>query len=173
MEEKKKEDEKTLEKAFWIIGIALIVFLIILGGVLIGLKITRDGANRISGSLDGKNGGAGENYVVQDDGSRVVTNKDVTNYSAVVAGRKFSNFVIEEKDGFSSLAATIANVAGEKLESKQYMITLYDEEDNEIQGLPIIAGESEANSAPSKIQFGTIINDLSGVARIEVNEVEG
>ena len=50
MEEKNNKETPTSgteKKAFWIIGIALIIFLVILFGSLIGLKITRDGLNNV------------------------------------------------------------------------------------------------------------------------------
>ena len=65
MEEKNNKETPTSgteKKAFWIIGIALIIFLIILFGSLIGLKITRDGLNNVIKN-HGKNSGEINNLV--------------------------------------------------------------------------------------------------------------
>ena len=113
MEEKNNKKTPTIgteKKAFWIIGIALIIFLIILFGSLIGLKITRDRVNDLiknQGKNSGELNNVVQNYEELENGVKVNTSDDVREAEFTKDGIRLSHFNIDEIDGFSTVSASI------------------------------------------------------------------
>ena len=48
MKEKSEDNKNIIRKPIWIIGISLIIFLLLLAGSLVILKISRDGLNKVA-----------------------------------------------------------------------------------------------------------------------------
>lgn len=177
MEENKKETEsnsenKTNQKAFWIVGIAVIVFLILLLGSIIGLKFTRDGIN---GVLD-KFGIAGNNpskpnYVVLDDGTKENTNEDIKNAEFTIEGRKIYNFVIRDREGLSTVEVVIENITEEVLPEATFKIGIYNSNNKLIADYTILTSEIEP-MMPTMI-VTSIMKDCSNASRIEVEMIGG
>lgn len=137
MKEEKNSEENTHEKFFWIIGIAVIIFMILLFGSLIGLKITRDKIGNLSGLQLGNNG----NYEVLEDGTMRNTNKDILRKEIDVDNVRFSHFTISqrnEKNGEdeemydTDISFEIENMNEEIIESALYIVSLTDSSDNEL-----------------------------------------
>ncbi len=129
---KETPTNETEKKAFWIVGIALIVFLIILFGSLIGLKITRDGINKIA-NTDLGNGtvtqNAVQNYEELENGVRYNTSEDVVNAEIVKNGIRLAHFNIDEIDGISTVSASIENVTQEIIKDITINVRIYDSND--------------------------------------------
>lgn len=165
-----KENSNTNQKAFWIVGIAIIVFLVLVLGSVIGLKITRDGINSILGNNNiGNNSGSGANpgYVVLEDGTMQNTNANIRDTEIVVDGRKFSNFSIEEKEGTSTIKVDIENTTDEDLGVATFEIKLYDSEDNLITEYSMLTTEQEAKAKTTALT--SLVKSCINTARIEVN----
>ena len=131
MKEEKKSEENTSEKFFWIIGIAVIVFLILLLGSLIGLKMTRDKINSISGLKLNNNG----NYEVLEGGTMRNTNDELLRAEIDVDNIRFSNFAITQRNELTDedeeyydadISFNIENMNEEVVESAMFIVTLYD-----------------------------------------------
>ena len=106
----------TEKKAFWIIGFALIIFLIILFGSLIGLKITRDRVNNViknQGKNSGELGEVVQNYEELENGVKINTSDEVREAEFVKDGIRLSHFNIDEIDGFSTVSASFENMTQE------------------------------------------------------------
>lgn len=167
------------EKAIWVIGIALIIFLILLGGSLIGLKLTRDGANKVL-----NNGGVNpsgrliqdvEEYTVLEDGTKKSTNKDIAETEIDNNGIVFSNFAILERpenenqpEGtvYSEVDFDIKNTTNEMMKNKTFVIKLYGDDGNMIQDLSVFVAELGAG------QSTRIANFLYGNECILATKVE-
>lgn len=137
MKEEKNLRENTHEKFFWIIGIAVIIFMILLLGSLIGLKITRDSVGNISEIQFGNN----RNYEVLEDGTMKNTNKDVLRKEIDVDNIRFSHFTISQRNEQNEegeetydtdVAFDIENMNEEVLESALFIVTLYDSNNNKL-----------------------------------------
>ena len=132
MEEKNNKETPTSgteKKAFWIIGIALIIFLIILFGSLIGLKITRDGLNNViknHGKNSGEINNLVQNYEELENGVKINTSEEVRNAEFVKDGIRLSHFNIDEIDGFSTVSASIENMTQEVIKDITIVVKMYD-----------------------------------------------
>ena len=135
-----KKENDMQEKAYWIIGFALVIFLILLAGSLIGLKITRDKVNQIvekSGLIQNTKIEGNLNYTVWEDGTRENISQNVVGAEIEVEGTKFSSFSIldrEETDsGDSIISGTIRfaveNTTSGEMPEKTYLMTLLDDKD--------------------------------------------
>lgn len=130
MKDEKKSGENTGEKFFWIVGIAVIIFMILLLGSLIGLKITRDKIGGISGFQWSGN----SNYEILDNGTMRNTNNEILRTEIDVDNVRFSHFAITQRNGESGedevydtdISFDIENMNEEVLESALYIVALYD-----------------------------------------------
>ena len=119
----------TEKKAFWIIGFALIIFLIILFGSLIGLKITRDRVNDLiknQGKNSGELNNVVQNYEELENGVKVNTSDDVREAEFTKDGIRLSHFNIDEIDGFSTVSASIENITQEVIKDITIVVKMYD-----------------------------------------------
>ena len=150
-----KENE-THQKAYWIVGIALIVFLILLFGSIIGLKITRDGLNNVTdkvGDLDTP-GGVAEvpNYEVWDDGTKENISEGVIDAEFNFDGLRISHCsIIERDENFSEISLDVENMTEEKIGKKTLLVKLYDAEDKLMTEFTVEANELEPQ-APTHVR---------------------
>ena len=101
---KETNGENNIQKPIWIIGISLIIFLLLLAGSLVILKISRDGLNKVAEKGDiitETNTRKSDNYIVLADGTKLIKNEEVLNAVEEIEGMVVKNFEIEEKDGVS------------------------------------------------------------------------
>lgn len=120
---------KTERNAFLIVGIALIIFLVILLGSLIGLKITRDGLNNViknHGKNSGEINNVIQNYEELENGAKVNTSEEVRNAEFIKDGIRLSHFNIDEIDGFSTVSASIENMTQEVIKDITIVVKMYD-----------------------------------------------
>ena len=138
MKEDNKSKENTSEKFFWIIGIGIIVFLILLLGSLIGLKITRDKISGISGFQFASNK---SNYDVLEDGTMKNVNDELLRAEIDIDNIRFSNFAITQRNediGESGefydtdINFNIENMNKEVVESAVFIVTLYGSDDTKL-----------------------------------------
>ena len=168
-ENKKGMEEQTHERAFWIIGIAIIIFLILLGGSLIGMKMIRDKANYVGEVVD-KAGEISNNYVVTESGVKQVTNPAITELEVEVEGRKFHNFSIEVSEEGSNISADVTNMTEEKLPQSSFTFELYDGQGNMI--IAYLIGITEAEPGKTTSILSSVLVDCLNVERIEVSFVK-
>lgn len=130
-EKNKKETptNETAKKVYWIIGIAVIVFLVMLLGSLIGLKITRDGLNSVIKNYGKNSGEIQSSYEVLADGTKVNISDAVKNAEFTKDGIRVTNFSIMEADGISTVSYTIENISQETVKDISVRIALYDSND--------------------------------------------
>lgn len=132
MEEKNNKETPTSgteKKAFWIIGFALIIFLIILFGSLIGLKITRDRVNDVikgQGKNSGELSNIVQNYEELENGLKVNTSEEVERAEFIKDGIRLSHFNIDEIDGLSTVSASIENMTQEVIKDITITVKMYD-----------------------------------------------
>lgn len=176
MKEKKTEEKQVVdsnEKFFWIIGIAVIVFMILLLGSIWGLKITRDGLNDVNDKLDGlESGNSSGNglYTVHADGTK--TNQSLMGEEYIVGGVKFSNFVITERDGVSTVNASFVNTTEETISSSSFLVRLFDEDGAIIREYSITTTDLVPNPEIIPEITTTIIGDCSNTAKIAVELIK-
>lgn len=134
---KKVSEKNNNQKPIWIIGIALIIFLILLAGSLIGLKISRDGLNKVAEKGEfilGNKTNTSDNYITLKDGTKVLKNEDILNAREETDGLVVTNFEIEEKKGTTYIKATVTNsTSGETVEDERISIKVFDEDGNQIE----------------------------------------
>ena len=180
MKEKKEKEVKEVQgekisndatkKFCLILTIGVIVCLVIILGGIIVLKLVRDNANGVLDSLGKGNGeGTEQNYVVLEDGTKENVNKDIKNAEFTVDGRKFYNFEITEKDGLSTVKATLENVTETKLPGGSFKIRLYDSKDEIIKEYMVMTAEIEPNQPTTTVT--SIVEDCSDASRVEVELV--
>lgn len=172
MEENKKEqkvenpEEKRMEKNFWIIGIAIIIFLLLILGSVVLLKNARDKANNLTNEMGGNNNNEQPNYIVSADGTKENVNKNVTDAEFVVEGRKFYDFRIVEKDGLSTVEARIENTTDTVLQGATFKVRLLNSNAEVIKEYVIITTEIQPKA--STLTVTNIFEDCSDAESVEV-----
>lgn len=175
------KEVSTQEKAAWIIGIALIVFLIILGGCLIGLQITRDKINNVANNpnLNGGAMGTTENYTVWEDGTKENVNPKVTDAQIEIDGIEFSSFSIREKqdenpsgEGIvrSEIRMNLQNLSDEDKDSQTYLVKLYNDAEQIIFEFSVQVADLKAGQS-TKILHTTYGLPCVNAERVEVENV--
>ena len=133
---KETNGENNIQKPIWIIGISLIIFLLLLAGSLVILKISRDGLNKVAEKGDiitGTNTSKSDNYIVLADGTKVIKNEEVLNAVEEIEGMGVKNIEIEEKDGVSYIKAEIINNSGESIGDSRISLKIFDENGKQIE----------------------------------------
>ena len=144
----KMTEEETHERAFWIVGIGIIVFLILLLGSIIGLKYTRENAEKV-GEIAGNtptqtvinNEPESKNYTVWEDGTKENVTDGIKKAQIDVDKVRFSSFsIIERKvedlyEGedvsiSSTLSSAVENMNENVLQEGSYVISLFGENNN-------------------------------------------
>lgn len=136
MKEKSEDNKNSIRKPIWIIGISLIIFLLLLAGSLVILKISRDGLNKVAEKgniITGANNIKSDNYIVLADGTKVIKNEEVLNAVEEIEGMVVKNFEIEEKDGVSYIKAEIINNSGESIGDSRISLKIFDANGNQIE----------------------------------------
>lgn len=169
-ENKNLSEEQTHERAFWIIGIAIIIFLILLGGSLIGMKIIRDKANHVGDVVGEVDGLTNNNYVVLENGNKKLTKPSITDFEVEVEGRKFDNFSIEILDEGTDITANVTNVTEETLPQGSYTLELFDGKGNSIVSYLIDIIGAEPGKTTSFLS--SVAADCSDVEKIEISFVK-
>lgn len=152
-----KQNDNTHQKVYWIIGIAVVVFLILLFGSLIGLKITKDGSNNILNKFDNisniDNGQGKQNYEVLEDGTKSNNSVGIANAEFTFnEGIRVSHCsILERENGFSEISLDIENITEEKLNGLSLLVKLYDSEDKLITEFPMITSDIEPK-APTVVR---------------------
>ena len=171
-ENKNGLEEQTHERAFWIIGIAIIIFLILLGGSLIGLKMVRDKANHVGDVAGDVVDGTMNNdeYAVLENGKKQVTNPAVTEFEVEVEGRRFHNFSIEVSDEGTDISADVTNVTEEKLPQGKYAFELLDGQGNSLASYSIDIIPIEPGATTGILS--SVLIDCLDVEKIEVSFIK-
>ncbi len=176
MSEDKKEKVKFEEhekRAFWIIGFALILFLVLVFGGIILLKVTRnvlDDVNDLDGNLT-IGGDEIKNYTTDEDGERRNVSEGVVDAEFEVAGRRFSHFNIREYAGMSTIDATVENLTEETLPEADFVLILYDNNGDSLEEVVVRIAEIKAQRMEMLIT--TLEEDLANAKSIDVKEVTG
>lgn len=180
MKEKKEKELKegqgekisndATKKFCLILAIGVIVCLLIIFVGVVVLKNVRDDANNVLNNVGkGNSNKIEQNYVVLEDGTKENVNKDIQNAEFTVDGRKFYNFEITEKDGLSTVKATLENVTATKLPGGSFKIRLYDSKDEIIKEYMVMTAEIEPNQPTTTVT--SIVEDCSDASRVEVELV--
>lgn len=167
--EKETPTNGTEKKAFWIVGIALIVFLIILFGSLIGLKITRDGLNNIiknQGKISGEKS-AVQNYEELDNGVKINTSDEVRDAEITKNGIRLSHFNIDEIDGLSTVSAAIENVTQEVINDITITVKMYDSNDELLAEFSVVTTSLEPERMDTLAS--QIMKSCVNAARVEAD----
>lgn len=174
MSENKKEKVKFEEhekRAFWIVGFAVILFLVLVLGGIILLKVTRNVLDDVN-DLDGNLVIGGEeikNYTTDENGERRNVSEGVVDAEFEVAGRRFSHFNIREYAGISTIDATVENLTEEALSEADFMLSLYDDNGDSLEEIVVRIGQLEARGMEMLIT--TLEEDLVNAKSIDVKEV--
>lgn len=166
MKDEKEKKEKKLdtnnevevhEKSFWAIGIALIIFMILLLGSLIGLYIVRNRIGDIADKVD---------IAILEDGSKQSATEAIKNAEIVVDGRKFYDFTIKEKEGLSTVEAKVENITEGALEGATFKVSLMDINGELIESYTVLT--TELQPGVPTLTVTSIMKDCTGAADIEV-----
>lgn len=161
---------KTERNAFLIVGIALIIFLVILLGSLIGLKITRDRLNNViknQGKNSGEQGEVIQNYEELENGVKINTSDDVREAEFTKDGIRLSHFNIDEIDGFSTVSASIENMTQEVIKDITIVIRLYDSNDTLLAEFSAVTSSIEPENMD--IVNTQIMKSCANTARVEAD----
>ncbi len=128
------KDENSERRAGWALGLALIVFLILVLGSIIGLSITRDGIFNFIGRSDPLTGdNTVKNYITYEDGRKENNSSAIVNAEFEIDGLIFSNFVLETKDDESTtLSMNIKNATENDIAQKTIVFGFLDNFGDEI-----------------------------------------
>lgn len=174
MSEDKKEKVKFEEhekRAFWIIGFAVILFLVLVFGGIILLKVTRNVLDDVN-DLDGNLVIGGEeikNYTTDEDGERRNVSEGVVDAEFEVAGRRFSHFNIREYAGLSTIDATVENLTEETLPESDFVLTFYDDNGDALDEIVVSIREIEPRNM--EMLIATVEEDIVNAKSIDVKEV--
>lgn len=174
MSEDKKEKVKFEEhekRAFWIIGFAVILFLVLVLGGIILLKVTRnvlDDVNELDGNLV-IGGEEIKNYTTDEDGERRNVSEGVVDAEFEVAGRRFSHFNIREYAGLSTIDAAVENLTEETLPESDFVLTFYDDNGDALDEIVVSIREIEPRNM--EMLIATVEEDIVNAKSIDVKEV--
>lgn len=172
----KKIEDNTHQKAYWIVGISLIIFLILLFGSLIGFNIIR---NRIQDFSLGNGRRGGTNYEVSDDGLMKNISKGLAETEINVENIVFSGFTITERNTDSGetetiidsdIRFTIENKSEEDIkDAGSYSVALYDSSNSKLTQFTI-----KLDTLPSKkeVMFRQNLNmSCVNADRVEISKI--
>ena len=174
-----ENNNNTHEKAFWVIGIALIVFLVLVLVSVLLLKSTREKANNLNGSLNlFGNQTENVNYETATDGVKRNNNEAVTRAEIDIDNIRFSHFGIVENNRGSEEAGIIdtditfdiENMDTEEKGKTSFLVTLYDEKDTILTDFTI---QIEKLPARKAVPFRQNLNiSCVNAARVTVDKVD-
>lgn len=159
-------------KSFWIIGIALIIFLILLLGSIIGLYLVRRGIDDAlvnSGILSGDMSDEVLNYQELEDGTKENISEAIRDAEFDVDGIKLSHFTIQTAtDGICTITAHIENLTEENIENKSFFMVLKDSNDEVITKISFDVEDLVAQTPVITVK--SIDVDCANAATIEMEE---
>ena len=121
----KKDNNSSNKNAYLYLELAVLFFLIVLFGSLVGLTLTRIGANNFV--LKNKyNENENETYIEYEDGSRENISDGVVNAEFEYDGLIFSHFEIESTESTCTLKVEIENTTNLDIEEKTFLVSFYD-----------------------------------------------
>ena len=158
------------KKAFWVVGIALIIFLVLLFGSIFGLKLVRDKANEIQNDpalIGGQGNDNVLNYRELEDGTKENISDSIREAEFEIEGVKLSGFSIKSKDGSSTITANIENTTEEVIAGKTFMIELIDANGENVTEFTMDIAELAAK-VPT-ITIRTLNTDCANAETIDVS----
>lgn len=169
----KVEFEEHEKRAFWLVGLAIILFLVLVFGGIILLRVARnvlDDANDLNGGLV-SGSEQNKNYTTDEDGERRNISEGVVDAEFNVSGRSFFDFNINEYAGISTVRATVRNLTDETLPESNFNLTFYDDNGDELENVVVKVREIEPQAM--EMMITTLEEDLVNSKSIEVKEVTG
>ena len=154
------------KKALYILLIAIVIFIILLVGSIIGLKITRNGIDKFLSKNNLQTGNL--NYIIYEDGKKENTSNDVVNAEFEFDGLKFSHFVIETIDGVSTVKLNVQNTTDNEIAEKTIKISFLDEFGNEVIEDKVATTNGNLESKINKIIIIPINDDISNITSIDL-----
>ena len=159
------------QRIFWIIGAAIIVFLVIVLISVIMLKNVRDDANNLAGSIGNNGNNATEqNYIVLEDGTKENTSEGISKAEYTLEGRKFYDFKVTEKNGISTVEAKIQNITNDVLESASFKVRLFNASKELIKEYTILTATIQPGV--STLTVTNIMEDCTQAVSVEVEMVK-
>lgn len=146
---KENKEGNSNQKALWIIGISVIIFLVLLLGSIIGLKITQNGVNKVldgAENLQFNDDGEPMYYEVWEDGTMENISEQIASAEFILNGVRYSNFTIREVNEMTEISADIENVTDEKIAEQNIIIKLYDANEEVIAVPAVQVTDLEARS---------------------------
>jgi len=165
--------EKLDEKPFLAIGIALIIFLILVLGSIIGLKIVRDKINGTGGTT-GRTNMNTSNYEVLENGVKSNTSTGVTNAEIDIDNIRFNHFGIVERGEADFLDTDITfdveNMDEEERGPLSFLIRFFDSKEQLITDFTI---RIESLPARESIPFRQNLNfSCVDAAKVVVQKID-
>lgn len=175
MSENKKEKvkfEENEKRAFWLIGFAIILFLVLVFGSIILLKITRSALDDANNALSGdilNNNQSNLNYITAEDGEKENVSEGVVDAEFTINGRRFSNFNIREYEGITTINFSIKNLTEKTTPVDNFLVIIKDDNGDSLEALSIAIREIEPNDM--EMYYTTLGKDLANAASIEVRAI--
>lgn len=166
--------ENTNEKIFWVIGIALIIFLILVLGSIIGLKMVRKGIHNVVDGNGQTTYSDNNIYEVDEDGVKRNVYEGITDAEVDVDLVRFSQFTIMERvlemgednnEIECDLGLDIENMTEEPMENAAYTIRFYNIKGEELANFNVLL------NLPSREPIHITLSK-SNVSFIEATHVE-
>lgn len=159
------------KRAFWLIGLAVILFLVLVLGGIILLRIARNALNdasNLSGDILNLSN-ANQNYTTDEDGERKNVSEGVVDAEFEIGSRRFSHFNIREYAGRTTVDASVENLTEETLPESNFLITFLDESGEALEKIVVRVGAIEPNGM--EMLFTTLEEDLVNAESIDVQEI--
>ncbi len=175
MSENKKEKvkfEENEKRAFWIIGFAVILFLVLVFGGIILLKITRNTLDDVNNALSGdilNNNQSNVNYVTAEDGEKENVSEDVIGAEFTIDGRRFSHFSIREYEGVTTIDFAIENETDKEVPTENFLVILKDDNGDSLETLSVTIRKIDPHGM--EMYYTTLEGDLANAKSIEVRAI--
>lgn len=176
-EDKKEKKEVKFEehekRAFWIVGLALILFLVFVFGGVILLKVARNALGDAAGVLSGENLNntqSGVNYTTNEYGERENVSEGVTDAEFIVDDRKFTHFNIRSFEGITTIDASIENLTDKDLPEADFLLIVKDDVGDSLDEITVRITEIKANKMEMLVL--SLEKDLVNAKSIEVREIK-
>ncbi len=175
-EDKKEKKEVKFEehekRAFWLVGFALILFLVLVFGGIILLKVTRNALNDVDGGLSGEaqnNTQLNVNYTTDEYGEKENVSEEVTEAEFIVGNRRFAHFNIRSFEGITRIDASVENLTDKDLPEADFLLIIKDNAGDSLDEITVRVTEIEANRMEMLVL--SIEKDLVNAKSIEIREI--
>lgn len=133
------------QKVYWIIGIALIIFLLFLFGSLIILRITENTANNAANGLNKLQNQKGEevNYEIinEEHGIKRNASENIEDAEFDINGLRLSHVRITEFGDTTDITIEVGNISSETVAPQEFNVKFYDSKNQLLVELPITTEE--------------------------------